>query len=110
MCSLWWHPSCLLQKKHSLQGIPAKTDTFLRPNSIFFRLHLNAPSTPLGIPYAQIAKKHTPATSPTTQDPHRLQTLPQTSDMQDLKEIMKQLFQQMGNMMNLLTTVTTKLT
>jgi hypothetical protein len=44
-----------------------------------------------GITYAQITKQHTPATSPTTQDP-----LPQTSDIQDLKDMLKQLFQQMG--------------
>jgi hypothetical protein len=62
-----------------------------------------------GITYAQIAKQNTPATSPSTQDPQPPQPLPQTSDMQDLKDMLKQLFQQMGTMINLPTTVLTKL-
>jgi hypothetical protein len=43
------------------------------------------------------------------QEPHTNQSHQQTSDMQDLKNMMKRLFERMGTMLNLLTTMLTKL-
>jgi hypothetical protein len=71
--------------------------------------------TRLGVTYAQIAK-HTVST-PTLSD-QDLPTIPTTpikqphqtlSDIQDLKLLMKTLFEQLGTMLNLLTTVLSKL-
>jgi hypothetical protein len=42
------------------------------------------------------------------QEPHINQLYKQTSDIQDLKNMMKSLSKQMGTMLNLLTTVITK--
>jgi hypothetical protein len=77
---------------------------YLPPAPLQRTLHTSPDRT-----YAQIAKQHTPAASPITQDPHTPQPLPQYSDKQDLKDMLKQLFQQMDTMINLLTTVLTKL-
>jgi hypothetical protein len=41
----------------------------------------------------------------TEQEPHIKQTHQQTSDNQELKNLMKSLFEQMGTMINLLTTM-----
>jgi hypothetical protein len=91
----------------SIRNSSKKTYPSLRPKQY-------VPPAPLqrtlhtspSLTYAQIAKQQTPATSTTTQNP---QPLPQNSDMQELKEMMKQLFQHMGNTMNLLNTLLTKL-
>jgi hypothetical protein len=45
----------------------------------------------------------------TEQYPHINKSHQQTSDIQELKNMMKSLFEQMGTMLNLLTTMLTKL-
>jgi hypothetical protein len=62
-----------------------------------------------GVTYAQVAAHNSPATSSTNQTPHPSSPLQQTSDIHDLKDMMKRLFEQMSTMLNLLTTVLTKL-
>jgi hypothetical protein len=62
-----------------------------------------------GVTYAEITKQNSYAATNIEQDQHINQPLQQTSDVQDLKNMMKSLFEQMGTMLNLLTTVLTKL-
>jgi hypothetical protein len=62
-----------------------------------------------GVTYAQITKQNSYAASIIEQDPHINQPLQQTSDIQDLKNMIESLFEQMGTMLNFLTTVLTKL-
>jgi hypothetical protein len=62
-----------------------------------------------GVTYAQIPKQNSYADKNIEQEPHINQPHQQTSDIQELKNMMKSLFEQMGNMLNLLTTVLTKL-
>jgi hypothetical protein len=62
-----------------------------------------------GVTYAQITKQHSYADTNIKQDQHINQPLQQTSDIQELKNMMKSLFEQMETMLNLLTTVLTKL-
>jgi ABC-type lipoprotein release transport system permease subunit len=62
-----------------------------------------------GVTYAQIIKQNSYAATNIEQDQHINQPHQQTSDIQDLKNMTKSLFEQMGTMLNLLTTVLTKL-
>jgi hypothetical protein len=62
-----------------------------------------------GVTYAQMTKQNSYADTNIEQDQHINQSHKQTNDMQDLKNMMKSLFEQMGTMLNLLTTVLTKL-
>jgi hypothetical protein len=61
-----------------------------------------------GVTYTQITKQNSYAATNIEQDQHRNQPHQQTRDIQDLKNVMKSLFEQMGSMLNLLTTVLTK--
>jgi hypothetical protein len=61
-----------------------------------------------GVTYAQITKQNSYAATNIEQDQHINHSHQQTSDIQDLKNMMKSLFEQMGTMLNLLTTVLTK--
>jgi hypothetical protein len=62
-----------------------------------------------GITYAQITKNLPPATCPTDQAPLPPQPTPQPNDMQDLKDMFTRLSERMVTLLNLLTTVPTKL-
>jgi hypothetical protein len=61
-----------------------------------------------GIACAQITKQNSYIATNLEQDQHINQPLQQTSDIQDLKNMMKSLFEQMGTMLNPLTTMLTK--
>jgi hypothetical protein len=61
-----------------------------------------------GVTYAQITKQNSYAPTNIHQEPQTNQPYQQTSSMQDLKNMLKRLFEQMGTMLNLLTTVLTK--
>jgi hypothetical protein len=52
-----------------------------------------------GVTYAQIAKQNSYAATNIEQDQHINQPLQQTSYIQDLKNMMKSLFEQMGTML-----------
>jgi hypothetical protein len=65
--------------------------------------------TQSGVTYAQITKQNSYAATNIEQDQHINQPLQQTSDIQELKNSIKKLFEQMGTMLNLLTTMLTKL-
>jgi hypothetical protein len=65
--------------------------------------------TQTGVTFAQITMQNSYAATNIEQNQHINQPLQQISDIQDLKNMMKRLFEQMGNMLNLLTTVLTKL-
>jgi hypothetical protein len=58
----------------------------------------------------QITEQNSYAATNIEQDPHINHPHQQTSDIQDLKDMMKSLFEQMGTMIILLTTVLTELT
>jgi hypothetical protein len=73
------------------------------PSQVKHALH-----TQPGVTYAPITK-HSYAAINIEQDQHIYQPLQQTSDIQDFKNMMKSLFEQMGTMLNLLITVLTKL-
>jgi hypothetical protein len=62
-----------------------------------------------GVTYAQITKQNSYAATNIEQDQHIHQPHQQTSDIQDLKNMKKSLFEQMGTMLNLLTTMLTKI-
>jgi hypothetical protein len=62
-----------------------------------------------GVTYTQITKQNSYAATNIEQDQHINQPLQQTSDIQDLKNMIKSLFEQMGTMLNFLTTVLNKL-
>jgi hypothetical protein len=53
-----------------------------------------------GATYAHITKQNSYAPTNTEQEPHENQSHQQTSDMQDLKNIMKSFLEQMGIMLN----------
>jgi hypothetical protein len=61
-----------------------------------------------GVTYAQITKQNSYAATNIEQNLHINQPLQQTSDIQNLKNMMKNRFEQMETMLNLLTTVLTK--
>jgi hypothetical protein len=61
--------------------------------------------TQSGVIYAQITKQNSCAFTNIGQEPHINQSHQQTSNMQELKKMMKSLFEQIGTMINLLTTV-----
>jgi hypothetical protein len=61
------------------------------------------------VTYAQITKQNSYAATNIGQDQHINQLLQQISDIQDLKNMMKSLFEEMETMLNLPTTVLTKL-
>jgi hypothetical protein len=58
-----------------------------------------------GVSYVQVTKQEFHVPTNTEQAPYIKQSYQQTSDMQELKNMMKSLFKQMGTMINLLTTV-----
>jgi hypothetical protein len=62
-----------------------------------------------GVTHAQITKQNSYAATSIEQDQHINQPLQQTSNIQDLKNMMKSLFEQMGTMLNLFTAALTKL-
>jgi hypothetical protein len=62
-----------------------------------------------GVTYAQVTKQNSYAATNIEQDPHINQPHQQTIVIQDLQNIMKSLFEQIGTMLNLLTTMLTKL-
>jgi hypothetical protein len=62
-----------------------------------------------GVTYAHMTKQYFYASINIEQDQHTNQPHRQTSDIQYLKNLMKSLFGQMGTMLNLLTTMLTKL-
>jgi hypothetical protein len=62
-----------------------------------------------GVTYAQITKQNSYTPTNIEQEPHINQSHQQTSDIQELKIVMKSLFEQMGTMLNLLTTMLNKL-
>jgi hypothetical protein len=59
-----------------------------------------------GVTYAQITKQNSYAATNIEEDQHINHPHQQTSDKQDLKDIMKSLFEQMGTMLNLTTVLT----
>jgi hypothetical protein len=61
------------------------------------------------VTYAQLTKQNSYAATNIDQDQHINQPHQHTSNIQDLKNMMKSLFEQMGTMLNLLTIVLTKL-
>jgi hypothetical protein len=69
----------------------------------------NTLQTQPGITHALISKQNFYLPTNIEQKPHINQSHQQTSDMQDLKNIMKSLFKQMVTMLNLLTTVLTEI-
>jgi hypothetical protein len=62
-----------------------------------------------GVTYAQITKQNSYAATNIEQDQHINQSHQQTRDKQELKNMMKSLFEQMGTMLNLLSTVLNKI-
>jgi hypothetical protein len=82
---------------------PLHLKQYTSPAQIKQTLH-----TQPGVTYAQITKQNSYAATNIEQDQHINQSHQQTSDIQDLKNMMKSLFEQMGTMLNL-TTVLTKL-
>jgi hypothetical protein len=62
-----------------------------------------------GVTYVQLTKQNSYAATNIEQDPHINQPHQQTSDKQDLIDMMEKLFELMGTMLNLLTTVLTKI-
>jgi hypothetical protein len=62
-----------------------------------------------GVAYAQIIEHNISTPSFPEQDPRITQLLQQPTDIQDLKHLMKTLFEQLGTMLNLLTTMLAKL-
>jgi hypothetical protein len=62
-----------------------------------------------GVSYAQITSKSLPPTPTLAPAPPVNHPLQQFNDISDLKALMKSLFEQTGTMINLLTTVLTKL-
>jgi hypothetical protein len=77
---------------------------YIPPAQIKQTLH-----TQPGVTYAQITKQNSYAATNIEQDQHINQPHQQISDIQGLKNIMKNLFEQMRTMLNLLTAVLTKL-
>jgi hypothetical protein len=61
-----------------------------------------------GVTYAQNTKQNSYAATNIEQDQHINQSHQQTSDIQNLKNMIKSLFEQMGTMLNLLTSVFSK--
>jgi membrane-associated HD superfamily phosphohydrolase len=61
------------------------------------------------VTYAQITKQNSYAPTNVEQDPLTTQPNQETSDIQDIKYMMKSHFERMGTMLYLLTTVLTKL-
>jgi hypothetical protein len=62
-----------------------------------------------GVSYAQITKQNSYTPAPLEEVPNTIQPHQQNSDMQELKNMIKGLFNQLGTMLNLLTSVLTKL-
>jgi lipopolysaccharide/colanic/teichoic acid biosynthesis glycosyltransferase len=84
--------------------LPIRLKQYTPPAQIKQTLHIQP-----GVTYAQITKQNSYAAINIEQDQHINQSDQQTSDIQDLKNMMKRLFEQMGTMLNLLTTVLPKL-
>jgi hypothetical protein len=62
-----------------------------------------------GVTYAQITKQNSYAPTNTEQEPYMNQSHQQTSDTKEKKNMMRSLFEQMGTLLNLLTTMLIKL-
>jgi hypothetical protein len=62
-----------------------------------------------GVTHAQITKQNSYAPTNIEQGPHTNQPHQQTREVQDLKNMMRSLFEQMGTILNLLRTMLTKL-
>jgi hypothetical protein len=91
---------------YGLQG-PSKENI---PTSPFEDMHSSSQIKQIlciqpGVSYAQVTKQEFHVPTNIGQEPHIKQSYQQTSDMQELKNMMKILFEQMGTMLNLLTTV-----
>jgi hypothetical protein len=71
--------------------------------------NLNKLHTQPGDTYAQITKQNISTTTTQEQGHHINQPLHQLSDIQYLKHLMKTLFEQLGTMLNHLTTVIAEL-
>jgi hypothetical protein len=62
-----------------------------------------------GVTFAQITKQNSYAATDIEQDQHINQPHQQISELQELKDTMKNIFEQMGTMLSLLATVLTKM-
>jgi hypothetical protein len=117
MCPLWRIPPHELQRMHYIQRPSAENIPPLRPKTYFPPLKSNTPPaqnkptlhTQPGVTYGQITKQHPHTPTNMEHEPYINQPHQQTSDIQELKTMLKSLFEQMGTMLNLLTTVLTKL-
>jgi hypothetical protein len=103
------HPAnyegCTVYKELRQKTYPSfRPKQYLPPAPLTRTLHTSS-----GVSYAQVAANITPTTTSTTQALHPSPPLPQTSDIHDLKHMIKQLCEQMSTMLNLLTTVLTKM-
>jgi hypothetical protein len=83
---------------------PLRLKQYTPPALIQQTLH-----TQPGVSYAQITSKNLPPMSTCAPAPPVNHPLQQFNDILDLKALMKNIFKQMGTMINLLTTVLTKL-
>jgi hypothetical protein len=79
----------------------------LKQNNLSAQLKQTLYTQP-GVTYAQITKQNFYAPTNIEQELHINQPHQQTSNIPDLKNTMKSLFEQVGTMLNLLTTVLTK--
>jgi hypothetical protein len=99
----------IIKVARSTRSSNKKRSRLSDPNSIYSG---SSPTHPSYLPRRNIClsrRTQLPATSSTNQAPHPSSPLHQTSDINDLKDMMKRLFEQMSTMLNLLTTVLTKL-
>jgi hypothetical protein len=107
---LMWKSSWELQELHGLQGQKKKKHSHLRLKIYIPPAHIKwTLYTQPEVTYAQITKQNSYVPTNTEQEPHINQSHQQTKDMQECKNMMKSLFEQMGTMLHLLTNVLTKL-
>jgi hypothetical protein len=83
---------------------PLRLKIYTPPAQIKQTIH-----TQPGVTYAQVTKQNSYSATNIEQTPRIDQPYQQTSDIRDLKYMLKSLFEQMGTMINLLTIVLTKL-
>jgi hypothetical protein len=87
-----------VQLCHSNKNIPTNLFEIIHSSAqIKHTLHIQS-----GVRYAQITKHQSFAPTNIAQKPHTNHPYQQTSNMQDLKHMLKSLFEQMGTMLNLL--------
>jgi hypothetical protein len=98
-------PNSLVETKHSSsnQTYPVLVETKHSSSNQTYPVHLTGSSICSNNP------KNSYAATNIEQDQHINQPHQQTNDIQELKNMIKSLFEQMGRMLNLLTTVLTKL-